>query len=203
MLNVFDELDLTFVQSKKNIYVSVCCWDVHCLIWASPREQQTLFCWPENRKGSDQSAHPRRLISAFTIHCPDIITVYHATCQISIFQLVYKIEQAGSSLDWPSELGWLQVYDMTYWWNIVLRTGTSLVRALLGRKPRCQIFSWRGQITSQKHRSHGTLRQLSSYPGKEEFRSYFSIAKICYLSIYNSVVSILTHFGEYVETPWG
>ena len=26
----------------------------------------------------------------------------------------------------PSELDWLQVYDMTHWWKIVLRTGAIL-----------------------------------------------------------------------------
>ena len=31
----------------------------------------------------------------------------------------------------PSELDWLQVYDMTHWWKIVLRTGASLVGMLL------------------------------------------------------------------------
>ena len=30
----------------------------------------------------------------------------------------------------PSELDWLQVYDMTHWWKIILRTGASLLLPL-------------------------------------------------------------------------
>ena len=33
----------------------------------------------------------------------------------------------GSVLKQPSELDWLQVYDMTHWWKTVLMTGTSLM----------------------------------------------------------------------------
>ena len=55
---------------------------------------------------------------------PVLKTSFHL-CVIS-----YTCSQSNSdsSKTELSELDWLQVYDMTHWWKIVLRTGASLNR---------------------------------------------------------------------------
>ena len=47
-----------------------------------------------NNKGTDQPAHPHRLISAFVIRFLGSIISKLATCKISIFQLVSVAEEA-------------------------------------------------------------------------------------------------------------
>ena len=46
-----------------------------------------------NNKGADQPANPRRLISAFVIHCLESTISKHATSEISIFYLVSVAEE--------------------------------------------------------------------------------------------------------------
>ena len=53
-----------------------------------------------NNKGTDQSAHPRSLISAFVFRCVDNIIPLLAIAEMSRTQLVSSAEQAGLSLNW-------------------------------------------------------------------------------------------------------
>ena len=51
-----------------------------------------------NKQAADQPAHMHNLISAFVIRYLESIVVSLAPCKISIFQLVYVVEQGGLSL---------------------------------------------------------------------------------------------------------
>ena len=48
-----------------------------------------------NNTGADQPAHPRSLISAFVIRFFESIISRLATSKISIFELVFVVEQVG------------------------------------------------------------------------------------------------------------
>ena len=63
---------------------------------ASMRENLTLL--HVNKKGADQPGHLRSLISTFVICFQVSMVANHATCTISIFQLVSVAKQAGLSL---------------------------------------------------------------------------------------------------------
>ena len=54
----------------------------------------------ENNTGTDQTAHPRSLISAFVVRCLDSIIPILAISKISRLELAAVAEQAGLSLTW-------------------------------------------------------------------------------------------------------
>ena len=53
-----------------------------------------------NNKGTEQSAHPRSLISTFVVHCLDSIIPLLAIGAISSLYLVSMTAQTGLSLPW-------------------------------------------------------------------------------------------------------
>ena len=63
-----------------------------------PRREKTCLRGFTINKGADQPAHPRRLISALVIRLLESITPRLATREISMFQLVTVVEQAGLNL---------------------------------------------------------------------------------------------------------
>ena len=63
-----------------------------------PRRKKTCLWGFTNNKGTDQPAHPRRLISAFVIHLLENIISDLATSEFSSFQLVWVAEETGLSL---------------------------------------------------------------------------------------------------------
>ena len=58
---------------------------VSVAIYIGPRRNKTCLRGFANNKGADQSAHPRRLISAFVIHLLECIISKLASSEISIF----------------------------------------------------------------------------------------------------------------------
>ena len=56
-------------------------------------------------------------------------TIFH---QCVLSHTCSQSNSDGSVKTEPSELDWLQVYDRTHWWKIVLRTGASLNNNRLG-----------------------------------------------------------------------
>ena len=69
-----------------------------------------------NNKGADQPAHPQphSLISAFVIHCLDIIIIILAKPKISRLTLTSVAEQAGLSLTWSQTPEDRFFHDMDY-----------------------------------------------------------------------------------------
>ena len=65
-------------------FKSEICVDSICIKWASSRENLSSGGFANNT-GADQSALPRRLISAFVIHFLESIIYRLATSEISIF----------------------------------------------------------------------------------------------------------------------
>ena len=57
-----------------------------------------------NNKGADQPAHPRRLISAFVLRCPDSIIPLVSIPTILSLYLASVAAQAGLSLPWSQTL---------------------------------------------------------------------------------------------------
>ena len=57
-----------------------------------------------NNKGTDQPAHPRSLISAFVVHCPDRVMTLISVTKISSLMLDSVTEQAGLNLTWLETL---------------------------------------------------------------------------------------------------
>ena len=53
-----------------------------------------------NKKGADQPAHARSLISTFVVHCLDSIVPLVSIPEISSLYLAYVAAQAGLSLSW-------------------------------------------------------------------------------------------------------
>ena len=53
-----------------------------------------------NNKGADQPAHPRSLISAFVVRCPDSIIPLVSISEISSLCLTSVAAQAGLSRTW-------------------------------------------------------------------------------------------------------
>ena len=49
---------------------------------------------------ADQPAHPRRLVSAFVVHCLDTMIPRHSMSQISSLYLASMAEQGGLSRPW-------------------------------------------------------------------------------------------------------
>ena len=72
----------------------------------------------------------------------------------------------------PSELDWLQVYDMTRWWKIVLRTGASLTGNKTAKSVRYIIAS------------------LVTVPDEEYFFSFCLFEAMLYVSV--NTFSIMT-----------
>ena len=68
------------------------------MISYGPRREKTCLRRFANNTGADQPAHPRSLISAFVIHLLASIIYRLATREISIFLLVFVLEQAGLNL---------------------------------------------------------------------------------------------------------
>ena len=72
----------------------------------------------------------RKSISTYRVKCrlaPALKTIFH---QCVISYICSQSNSDGSVLKTePSELDWLQVYGMTHWWKIVLRTWASLGQA--------------------------------------------------------------------------
>ena len=79
------------------------CW-LTWYIWATSWEN--LFMPHANNKGTDQPAHPHKLISAFVVCCLDSIIHLIFKSEISRLQLVSVAEQASLSLTW-SKTGFL------------------------------------------------------------------------------------------------
>ena len=65
-------------------------------IWATSWEN--LFMLYANNNGTDQSAHPRSLISAFIVRCLDSIIPLVSNSEISSLYLASVAAQAGLSL---------------------------------------------------------------------------------------------------------
>ena len=53
-----------------------------------------------NNKGADQTAHPRRLISAFVVRCLDSVMSLVSVTKLSSLLLAFVAEQASLSLTW-------------------------------------------------------------------------------------------------------
>ena len=53
-----------------------------------------------NNKGTDQSVHPRSMISTFVVRCPDSMMPILAKPKFSRLKLVSVAEQAGLSQTW-------------------------------------------------------------------------------------------------------
>ena len=53
-----------------------------------------------NKKGADQPAHPRSLISTFVVRCLDSILSLVSILKISCLQLASVAEQTGLSFTW-------------------------------------------------------------------------------------------------------
>ena len=53
-----------------------------------------------NNKGTNQSAHPRSLISAFVVRCLDSVMSLVSVTKISSLMLASVAEQASLSLTW-------------------------------------------------------------------------------------------------------
>ena len=70
---------------------------------------------PQSSDASEAWTHGPSVSSQALYHCaPGHILA----ASLTLMALFLKTE--------PSELDWLQVYDMAHWWKIVLRTGPSL-----------------------------------------------------------------------------
>ena len=90
------------LANSLNIFLAFLCmslWEIK-LIWAA--SWQNLFM-PYANKGTDQPAHPRRLISAFVVRCLDSIMPILAISKVSR-HLASVAEQTGLSLAWSQTL---------------------------------------------------------------------------------------------------
>ena len=65
-----------------------------------PGHEKTCLMPYANNKGTDQTAHPRSLISAFVVRCPDSVVPTLAKSKISRLELVSIGEKAGLNLTW-------------------------------------------------------------------------------------------------------
>ena len=65
-----------------------------------PGHEKTCLMSFANDKGADQPAHPRSLISAFVVRCPDSVMSLVAVTKISSFLLASVAQQASLSLTW-------------------------------------------------------------------------------------------------------
>ena len=65
-------------------------------IWPSSRENLSLVV--VNNKSADQPSRPRRLISAFVIHCLESIISKLASSEISIITLISVAEEIDLSI---------------------------------------------------------------------------------------------------------
>ena len=65
-----------------------------------PGHEKTCFMLYANKKGADQLARPRSLISAFVVHCLDSVMSLVSVTTISSLMLASVAEQASLSLTW-------------------------------------------------------------------------------------------------------
>ena len=69
------------------------------IIFEPGHEKMCLMPYANN-KGADQPAHPRSLISAFVVRCPDSVITLDSVTKISSLLLASVAEQASLSLTW-------------------------------------------------------------------------------------------------------
>ena len=82
-----------------------------------PQGEKTCLQGFANNTGPDQPAHPRSLISAFVICFLKSIICKLATCDISIFKLVFVAEETGLKLATTKTVFlnvWLLVHHQQY-----------------------------------------------------------------------------------------
>ena len=65
-----------------------------------PHHEKTCLCNMRTKKGADQPAHSRSLISAFIVRYLDSIISILAKSKISRLQITSEVEQAGLSHTW-------------------------------------------------------------------------------------------------------
>ena len=85
----FDVFSIQIRLQKKKRTISQKC---------GPRRKKTCLWWFTSNKGTDQPAHPRKLISAFVVRVLESIISDLATSEFSSFQLVSVAGETGLSL---------------------------------------------------------------------------------------------------------
>ena len=76
---------------------------------------ENLFMQYANKKGADQPAHQRSLISTFVVHCLDSIIPPVSISEMSSLYLASVAAQAGLSL--PVYPGWKPRRQVFLWWG--------------------------------------------------------------------------------------
>ena len=75
-------------------------WHFVSLCLYEPGHEKMCLMSYANNKGADQPAHPRSLISAFSVRCLDSIISLDSMAEISRLQLASVAAQAGLCLAW-------------------------------------------------------------------------------------------------------
>ena len=132
-----------------------------------------------NNKDADQPAHPRSLISAFVVRCPDSVMSLISVTNISNLMLASVAEQASLSQTWSEtpedtfSYDEAQMYVSSYliYYMVILDSNRNSLEMVCqfppvkGRlDPNCLacLYQWEQETSQQNHLLPGHLKEKES-----------------------------------------